>query len=256
MIQLKVVPAWLLAVCLCALVPPAFAEGGFALGATRIVMNESNRYGSIQLINNSSQPLLIQSKVLPFYDKSQTAPFTVTPTIFRLEPHSDSIQRIIFLGGKLPRDRESVFTFMTISAAPSARPDASTKDAVTARVPISIGTAIKLFWRPADLKTSQRQSMSGLQFGVQGTGSLRVVNASPYNVTLLSLNVGKGRGQAVKFTADPVKPLRMLPPWSQHDYALSVHPGMPVRWAAIDDLGGIENFSGQVKQHVQPAQNQ
>jgi len=255
-VQMMTKSIWLVASFIWALVPPAFAEGGFALGATRIVMNEANRYGSVKVMNHSSQPLLIQSKVLPFYDKTKTAPFAVTPPVFRLEPHSDSIQRIVFLGGQLPSDRESVFTFVAVSAAPSSRPNSTTGGAVTARVPVSIGTAIKLFWRPTGLKTSQRQGMSGLQFGVQGPESLRVINASPYNVTLLSLNVGEGKGQSVKFTASQDKPLRMLPPWSHYDYSLHVRPGMQVRWAAIDDLGGVEHFSGRVKQQVQLTQSQ
>lgn len=85
-----------------------YAEG-IALGATRIIYPLGEKQTSINVVNtNKKETFLVQSWVSDPQGNKSTQ-FTVTPPLFVMKPEKANVLRIMYVGPKLPEDRESVF---------------------------------------------------------------------------------------------------------------------------------------------------
>lgn len=224
----------------------AGAVAGISLDSTRIIFPEAgSRQGqSIGIISSpdSPAPYLVKAQVLMnISDASTASPFSVTPSIFRLEQGTTNRVRILKTGREpLARDRESLFYFRTLSIPAGKRGENLSTYRLEGAVTVSTGNVIKLFYRPTGLATTPQQAMSALRFTRQD-GTLRVSNASPYFVTLNALAVGEN-AVALSLTQQTT----MIPPFGTMNY-VSSGTARKVTWQTINDDGGVETFHGAIQ---------
>ncbi|CAI1241728.1 fimbrial biogenesis chaperone [Serratia fonticola] len=226
--------------------PCANAVAGISLDSSRLVFSASDMGNGLSIgVSSSAQsstPYLVKAQVLRDVRGHQTdTPFSVTPSLFRLEPGSTNQLRILKTGNQaLAKDKESLFYLRVIALPAGQGSELSPKTEVGGALTVSTGSVIKLFYRPMGLSRTQQQAMAGLQFTQQGN-TLHVANPSPYYVTLTSLTVG---GKAVAVSARQQN--TMIAPFSQMTYPSPGTAGN-VSWQAISDFGGTEKFNGKLQ---------
>lgn len=226
--------------------PCMSAIAGISLDSTRLIFSASDLANGLLIGVSSSvqspSPYLVKAQVLGDArgDKTDT-PFSVTPSLFRLEPSGSNQLRILKTGNQaLAKDKESLFYLRVIALPAGHGSELSAKTEVGGAVTVSTGSVIKLFYPPAGLSQTQQQAMAALKFTLQGN-SLRVANSSPYYVTLTSLTVG-GKAAAVSVR----KQNTMIAPFSHMKYFSPSTVGN-VSWKAINDFGGVEKFNGKIQ---------
>ncbi|MEM7863078.1 molecular chaperone [Morganella morganii] len=222
----------------------ASSIAGVSIDSTRIIFQDrNNKSGESVGITSSSTsltPYRIKAQVLKTpTGESEKTPFIVTPSLFRLEPGTTNKILIIKDNMDLPKDKESVFYLRTIATPTSERNNISQQNNIGGSVKISSGNIIKLFYRPDGLKTTPHQAMKSLQFTIEGNG-VKVLNPSPYYVTLNSLSIG-----GVKVPLSIKTGNTMIPPQSGNFYPNIIQKGK-VEWEAINDYGGLEVFYDQI----------
>lgn len=226
--------------------PCVSAVAGISFDSSRLIFSASDQANGQSIgVSSSAQspsPYLVKAQVLGDArgDKTDT-PFSVTPSLFRLEPGSTNQLRILKTGNQLlAKNKESLFYLRMIALPAGQGSELAPKMEVGGAVTVSTGSVIKLFYRPAGLSQTQQQAMAGLQFTQQGN-TLRVANPSPYYVTLTSLTVG---GKAVAVSARQQN--TMIAPFGQMTYSRTGTSGS-VTWQAINDFGGVEKFNGKIQ---------
>ncbi|WHT81638.1 molecular chaperone (plasmid) [Providencia rettgeri] len=226
--------------------PCVSAVAGISLDSSRLIFSAADQANGQSIGVSSSAkspaPYLVKAQVLGDVrgDKTDT-PFSVTPSLFRLEPGGTNQLRILKTGNQaLAKDKESLFYLRVIALPAGQGSELAPKTEVGGAVTVSTGSVIKLFYRPVGLSQTQQQAMAGLQFTQQGQ-TLRVANPSPYYVTLTSLTVG---GKAVAVSARQQN--TMIAPFSQMTYPSTGTSGN-VTWQAINDFGGVEKFNGKIQ---------
>lgn len=194
--QLKKITA---VACVSALLvlPSVSRAGGIALGATRVIYPSDARQVSLA-VNNTDEHnrFLIQTWVENAAGK-KTDDFIVTPPLFVSKPKSENTLRIMYSGGALPQDRESLF-WLNSKAIPAVDKE---KIAGSNVLQIAILSRIKMFVRPAGLNEKSADAPSMLTFSRSGN-ELVVSNGSPFYVTLVSMSLG---GRELPNTMAPPK---------------------------------------------------
>lgn len=206
--------------------------GGIAVGATRVIYNETDNGAAVRVINTSSIPFLIQTWVESYkgYGAEKTAElpkgtFITTPPLYRQDRGENSI-RIVRASGDFPRDHESVFWLNIKSIAASEKPAPDTN-----YVQFAFNTRIKLFYRPAGLPGKPSEAYRALTFTRSGN-TLTATNPTVYNVTINSLKVD---GVTIE-DADQ----RMVPPEGVQSWTVPAKAtGRTVTYVTLNDFGGL-----------------
>lgn len=231
--------------CLIAFAPFTALAGGLGLGQTRVVYHEGDASQSITLHNGGGNVYLIQAGVTNINQNTATPVFSVLPPVFRLEPESDSVVRIVRTGGDLPHDRESVYR-LRIGSIEGRKGELPTqpadKDGVGGTISLSIGFSIKVLYRPNGLSMTPEEARSKLTFSHHGT-KLIITNPTPYYLTFASLKTG---GKVVDVSAGDG--MQMVSPYGQTEYSLPAGmQGNKVVWTVITDDGNMsEEQKGQL----------
>lgn len=124
----------------------------------RIIYPSNVNSVDIKLSNKDAFPYVIQCWLDSGDEKStpQTgkAPFLVTPPIFKINPQTGQVARIMFTGDRksLPQDRESVFYFNFLQIPP-AQSEAEAKK--NNQLLILLKNRVKVFYRPVQLSRPQ-----------------------------------------------------------------------------------------------------
>lgn len=222
------------------------AVAGISLDNSRLIFSAADQSNGQSIgISSSARspaPYLVKAQVLQdVRGNNADTPFSVTPSLFRLEPGGSNQLRILKTGNQhLATNKESLFYLRVIALAAGKGGESAPKTEVGGAVTVSTGTVIKLFYRPEGLAQSHQQAMAGLKFTRQGK-TLQVSNPSPYYVTLTSLRVN---GKALSISAQQRN--TMIAPFSQMTYPTAVANG-DVSWQAINDFGGVEKFDGKIE---------
>ncbi|WP_127959443.1 molecular chaperone [Serratia microhaemolytica] len=222
---------------------PALA--GISIDSSRIVFHASNdsRGQSVGVTSaaSSPQPYLVKAQVTRDLQGLETqTPFVVTPALFRLEPGSTNQVLVMKRSGKLPQDRESIFYFRSLAMPAGKKLSPNEAPVIGGTLKVATAAVIKLFYRPAGLKFSQRQAMGMLQFSRSEQG-LKVNNPTPYYITLSTLHVA---GSVVSLNIADGETL--IAPFSHKIYINAPQQGK-VEWKAINDFGATEAFYGTVR---------
>lgn len=207
------------------------AQAGISLGQTRLVYPQSSAAQSITLRNTGSEFYLVEAAVTDWATQKPAKAFSILPPLFRLEGRSENVLRVVRTGGDLPQDRESVFR-LRVNAIPGSREEKTTS-AEGAKLAVSLGMGIKLFYRPDGLKIKPEQAMRALTFTREGQGVV-IANPTPYYLTFATLTLG---GQ--KLT--PEGSQAMLSPFSEQSYLSKAAKGAEATWSNITDYGGVSD---------------
>lgn len=218
---------------------PSFvsSEGGISLSQTRVVFISTDRAQILTIKNSGPRSWLIQSRVQQGLDNALNAPFIVTPPLFTLQPHSQQLLRIVSLGGRMPTDRESLFT-LSLLAIPAAESQSIVSNAL-GKVSLGIRFTLKLFYRPAGLVDGIEAATCRLRM-ISTSEGIRVENPTPYFQTLGDLTLN---GVPVKLTEQP----SMLSPFGSHSYSLHTSGAIQTEWQTVTDYGGLSTRCKQLK---------
>lgn len=213
---------------------------GFGINSTRLIYPEGANSIHVTVRNTLNDvPYLVQALISSKQDVHTSAPFALTPPLFRLEPQSTNQLNITFTGAALPDDRESIFYFHA-TAIPTSKQlnSAEMSNDIGAQLRFGVGSIIKLFYRPANLSCTSAEAQGGLQFS-RVTEGIKVSNPSPYFVNLVSLKVGEQK------LAMDTPAAMMLAPFDSHTWSIKTRLAgdHPVQWQTINDTGGIDVFN-------------
>jgi chaperone protein EcpD len=174
----------------------ARSEASVVIAGTRVVYPSQDKEITIKLTNPGASPELVQVWMDSGDEKSTPdsarVPFTLTPPIFRMEPHKGQAVRVMYSKEPLPTDKESLFWVNMLEVPPRAdNPDGKNL------MQFAFRTRIKFFFRPAGLAgdvatASDKLSWKLLEDG-RGKGLLlQVSNPTPYyvNFSTVGLKVG------------------------------------------------------------------
>lgn len=160
-------------------------QGGISLGATRVIFPSDAKSASLSVNNSSSSSVfLLRSWVGPYHENEKTtAPFIITPPLYRLDSENNIQLRINAIRtDTLAQDRESVF-MVNVMAIPPEKED--NQPSAGSLVRIAVNSRVKLFYRPQRLNNPQQvnDAYHTLQV-VKSSGFITVKNPSPYYITL------------------------------------------------------------------------
>lgn len=213
----------------------SYAAEGLKLPQTRVIYHAGEKSTTAGIQNLSKKPFLVKTEVLNDINqdeqKKQVVPFVVTPPLFRLEPESQYMVRILAQGAiDLPTDRESVFylSFLAIPSIP--QPEQKEESAVTAQVSVGMQTLIKLFYRPAELPINVSDAQSKLKFRSTRDGVV-MENPTPYYLTLNSLLL---KGKRIDLTQSGP----MIAPFEKKTYLIN-GGDKSVQYTVINDYGAV-----------------
>ncbi|HCD1256465.1 TPA: fimbria/pilus periplasmic chaperone [Citrobacter amalonaticus] len=195
---------------------------GIALGATRIIYPMGETQTSINVTNsNKKSSFLVQSWVSDAKG-NKSSYFTVTPPLFLMKPENANVLRIMYIGPKLPENKETVFYFNN-KAIPSV--DKSKIQGNTLQ--IATQSVIKLFVRPAHLnmKASDAPAMLSCEHNSKG---ITINNPSPYYVSLVNFSVG---GKKL--------PNAMLSPMEKTSFSLQDGVQGQITFQTMNDYGAV-----------------
>ncbi|QHM73745.1 fimbrial biogenesis chaperone [Mixta intestinalis] len=194
------------------------ASASVVIGGTRIIFHGDRKETTISVTNPDATSWLIQSWTESL--DGGKAPFIFSPPLFRLDGKQKNVLRLLFTGGSLPEDRESLF-WANIKSIPGAADDENI-------LQIAIKNQLKLIYRPATLKrVSPTDSYGKLQWSQQ-KGQLQVNNPTPFYMSFRSVEVN---GKAIK---NP----EWVAPFATRTYDIpQLAASGKVRWRIINDYG-------------------
>ncbi|HBM3184814.1 TPA: fimbrial chaperone [Klebsiella oxytoca] len=218
---------------------------------TRIIYDGGTKSTDVQLRNRDDFPYVITA----WFDDGNpesgpqtptSAPFIVTPPVFRIQPGAGQIVRVVFTGtGALPQDRESLFWFNFMQVPP-----ANVADAADGRkkngILVMLRNRVKLLYRPVGLDGDPQKMLQNLWVSRetrQGRSGITVANNQPFHITLTALRESDSPAISVTEEKDVI-----IPPFSQHFFPFAGKPmtGMKsVTITLINDQGAriSENYS-------------
>ncbi|WP_313687790.1 fimbria/pilus periplasmic chaperone [Pantoea sp.] len=228
------------------------AEASVTIQGSRIIYPANAKSVDVQLKNNDNLPYVMQTwfddgDIDSRPEQTTQTPFIVTPPVFRIQPKSGQIVRVIFSGNQsLPQDRESVFWFNVLQIPPVNRAGATQQNAMM----VMLRNRIKIFYRPAAVG-KPGNILDGLRIrhirdSKKGNG-LEIDNPQPWHASLVTVSL-KIAGQTFQARPDMVAPfskqLFWFPASGKHLQGAGV-----ASLAAINDQGAriSENYTVEVQ---------
>lgn len=212
------------------------AHAGIQIDSTRVIYPAGKREVTLSMTNDADTPRLLQAWIDDGNEDTRpntiTVPFLVTPPIFRLDPGKGQSLRIVFTGGDVARDRESVYWLNVLEVQP--RPPGK-KEGKNNYVQFSVRSRLKIFYRPAGLPGSPKESVAQLRWRrvVEGGGqALECDNPTAFNVSFNDVRL-KGVTES-----EAEKQAGMCPAKGQKRFPVRGTPGGQVAFITIDDYGG------------------
>lgn len=166
------------------------AHAGISLVGTRVIYPAAEREVTVTMNNKGDSPRIVQSWIddgdANATAETAKAPFLLTPPLSRVEPGKGQTLRIMFTGGDLPQDRESVYWLNVLEIPP--KPTSDTRSFLQ----FAVRTRVKIFYRPAGL-TGDAASAIGqvtwrLVHGKDGMG-MECTNGTPFNVSIADVRL-------------------------------------------------------------------
>ena len=220
--------AWIFLVLLLA----NYAHAGIQLAATRVIYPAGKREVTLAVTSKDPTPRLIQTWIENDSADTAKVPFIILPPIFRLDPDKGQTLRIIYTGGAVPQDRESVFwlNVLEIPPKPSGKAD---------HIQLTVRSRLKLFYRPAGLAGSPKAAVAQLRWRLVREGqdyALACENPSAFTVSLNHV----GLTDTVK--SEDERQSGMCPARGHQRFAIQTTPaqlgGGTLFFTTIDDYGG------------------
>ena len=216
------------------LLPLGTAYAGISLSKTRVIFKQGERAEEIMLRNTGKERYVVQASVAALSENKPVGDFYITPPLLVLEADSRAVLRIIARKNNLPSDRETAFWLKTnfIPAAQKPSADGKNEQHLAPKLAFSLGMAVKLFYRPANLPLTPDEAFAKVRIAAVA-GGISVDNPTPYYITFSDLKID---GSALHFANQAA----MLSPFSHTVYP-SARSGRHLTWSFINDYGGVDN---------------
>jgi fimbrial chaperone protein len=196
---------------------------GISIGATRIIYPYGASSTNVKIMNSSEEnSFLIQSWV-ENEDGEKSKDFVVTPPLYVSGPKNENSLRIMYSGGPLPQDRETVFYFVSKAIPSIDKEEIEGKNMMM----LTAANRIKLFVRPAGLKDDVTKAPGELNFRM-ANGKLEVTNPTPYYQTVAELKAGTQSLSTI-----------MVPPKNSMSVDLPSGSGSEISYRTINDQGAM-----------------
>ncbi|MDR6491717.1 fimbria/pilus periplasmic chaperone [Paraburkholderia sp. 22099] len=172
------------------------ANASVVVAATRVVFPANEREVTVKLSNDGNTPALVQAWIDTGDQNASPeqikVPFTLTPSMFRLDPKKGQTLRMIYTKEPLAQDKESMFWLNVLEVPPKAGAGEDMN-----KLQLAFRTRIKVFFRPQGLQSSAQEAPSKAQWsivrGADGKGyALQATNPTPYFVNLGSIALEAG----------------------------------------------------------------
>ncbi|WP_329911557.1 molecular chaperone [Serratia quinivorans] len=214
--------------------------GGIGINTTRVVYHQQDKAVQVTLRNTTENiTYLMRASVVDSRGKA-VRDFEVVPPLLRVDAGSEGAVRVLFHPLiPLPTNRESLFYFYAL-AIPSANPLTKQGREMTGQVQMAMGNRIKLFYRPVGINDPGKNTFGQVTFS-RVPGGVRASNPTPYHVNLSSLKVD-GRDVAMGRDGQAV-----IAPFGGQVYPVGSREKKTVRWDVINDLGGVDSFTGTIQ---------
>lgn len=214
--------AFLLLLSLVCNMAQATENAGVTIGGTRLIYDGGKKEASLSVANSDTNPYLIQSWIESQTENAPKPPFIITPPLFRLDGEQENLLRVIFTGGNLPTDRESLF-WLNVKTIPATL---TPEDANTLQ--IAVRTRIKLIYRPTTVKGIPEEVTRKLTWSKRGN-KLTVTNPTPFYMNFSEVTVGN----------HPVSEATFVGPMSTATFSSPANASGRIGWKIINDYGGI-----------------
>ncbi|KDP86737.1 fimbria/pilus periplasmic chaperone [Cupriavidus basilensis] len=219
------------------------AAAAVVVSGTRVIFPAEEREMTIKVTNDGRLPSLVQTWIDVGNENDSPdkidVPFTLTPTMFRVEPGKGQTLRIIYTNEPLPTDKESLFWLNVLDVPPKP-----TAEDERNRLQVAFRTRIKLMYRPAGLPGKVDEAPALLKWHIARDPEanqyvLKTVNPSPYVVSLGSVQLKVG---GKTFDAG----MGYVRPGGSQTFPIKGLESMPaaeatIEYSSIDDWGGNKN---------------
>jgi fimbrial chaperone protein len=211
-------------------------NGGISLSQTRVIFAADGKAQTLTVRSTSNRTFLIQSRIVDARDRGVSAPFIVTPPLFKLAPGSRQILRVMSQNAALPLDRESLFHLSVL-----AIPAGENLEENPTQLSMGIRFGLKLFYRPAGLDAPTESHACSLRF-TQSAQGVQVHNPTPYFQTLGTLTLGNTE---FDLKANPT----MLPPGETQTLSVPASAAK-AQWQTINDYGALSPYCQSAFNHT------
>lgn len=224
-------------------------DASVTLLGTRVIYPAEMKSVDVQLKNKDNIPYVIQTWFDDGNPNSKpeditATPFISTPPVFRIQPQSGQVVRIIIKDkNSLPQDRESVFWFNVLQIPPSIMDDISSKNSMM----IMLRNRLKIFYRPVAIGRPDN-IFKGLAvkqvFDSRNGIGLEINNSQPWNVSLVNLSL-KTTGKVFRSQGEMLAPFSRKTFWFKNSKNISKSAGAATL-TVINDQGATINESYRV----------
>jgi P pilus assembly chaperone PapD len=188
----------------------ATSQASVTIMGSRIIYASSASSVDVQLKNSDSFPYVVQTwfddgDVNASPQNSSAVPFIATPPIFRIQPKTGQVVRIVYSKTKsLPEDRESLYWFNALQVPPANVGGAQKQN----KMLVMLRTRIKLFYRPTSLgapgNLAQKLQLKAITDAQKGAG-VEITNPTPWFASIGNLNA-QVNGLSHSLVSDMVAP--------------------------------------------------
>ncbi len=205
----------------------AFAS--VVMTGTRIIFPGNAKEKTVQLRNTSEQPYIVNIHIEDEKGSGKNVPFMPTPQAFRMEASSGQSLRLLFTGGNLPQDRESVFWFSF-----SQLPYLKNTDKGQNQLILALTNRVKIFYRPGTIAGKANEAAGKLTYQVK-QNRIEVTNPGGYYVVIRAAEL-QSNGKKI-----PLANSVMIAPQSKVEWPLkpgaSVAHGARIHLVTVNDYG-------------------
>lgn len=167
-------------------------QAAVVINTTRVIYREGDGETIVQLRNQGSGPVLAQAWIddgdMLAGPETVDVPFTLTPSIARIDAGKGQAIRVLRIRDSLPSDRESLLWFNVLEVPPAPTQQLAQGDNL---IQFSFHSRIKLFYRPKALQMQPERAHEQLQFVLvldkAGNQHIRVNNPTPYYITFRAI---------------------------------------------------------------------
>ena len=167
------------------------AHAGVIIYGTRVIYPADQQEVVVRLENKGNRPALVQTWLDTGDVRSTPAtaqtPFSLSPPIFRIEPHQQQAVRLRYAGESAPGDRERLYWLNVLEVPPLAA-DAAQNN----QIELAFRSRLRVFLRPQALPYPVSSAPAKLQWQLvrHGQGfALQASNPTPYHISLTSVDL-------------------------------------------------------------------
>lgn len=216
------------------------ASASVVVTNTRVIYPSDVKERSVQLTNNDDFPNIVQvwtdinnPESTP---ENADGPFLALPAIFRMEPKRGQLIRLIYSGGELPKDRESLFYLNFLQIPPLSKANSGENQML-----LMLKNRVKIFYRPAEIRTSSFDTAKNITFNLKYNSNgieLLVDNSSAFFASFIEAKIIAGKQELII-------PIDMIEPKSSKiieifNKQFVIVESMKIEFTLVNDYGGFE----------------